>query len=246
VPVHQAVTLSATVTPVSAGTPTGSVNFYSGSVLLGPAIVINGTASLVVTALPAGVNTLTAVYSGNAQYTASTSNAVAINISPQDIWVVNSNGSVSVLDNAGAAAISALTGGGSGIAIDNSGDVWTSNASSNNLVEFNSTGARLGIFTGGGLNAPAALAVSGAGLIWVANGNGTLSAFTNSGTALSPAQGLGGGGMSAPTAIAIDTSGSIWVANSGNNSVTEFLGATDPVVTPLASAVATGTLGAKP
>jgi hypothetical protein len=247
VPLHQPVTLTATVMPTSAGTPTGAVSFYAGSVLLGPATLnSNGTASLVLTTLPAGPNTLTAIYSGNAQYTASTSNAVAVNVSPQDIWVVNANGTVSVLDNAGAAALSPLTGGGAGLAIDNAGNVWTSNASSGNLVEFNSSGSQLGIFTGGGLSTPTSLAISGAGAVWVANGNGTLSTFTSSGTALSPAQGLDGGGLNAPSAIAIDSSGSVWVANSGNNSVTQFLGATDPVVTPLATAAATGTLGAKP
>ena len=76
--------------------------------------------------------------------------------------------------------------------------------------------------------------------------SGTLSAFTNGGVAVSPAAGYTGAGLNAPTSVVIDSSGSVWVANSGNSTVTRVLGAADPVVTPLSTAVQNATLGAKP
>jgi secreted PhoX family phosphatase len=113
-------------------------------------------------------------------------------------------------------------------------------------VKVSSGGSLLGTFMGGGLNFPDALAISGTGSVWVANANGSVSLFTNAGVADSPAAGFTGNGLDVPSAIAIDSSGNVWVANSGSNSVTELLGAADPVVTPLATAAASGTVGTKP
>jgi sugar lactone lactonase YvrE len=71
--VGQAVTLTATVTPSSA---TGSVQFLNGSTVLGTANVSGGQAQFTTTALPAGTNSLTAVYSGDANYLNATSAAI--------------------------------------------------------------------------------------------------------------------------------------------------------------------------
>ena len=73
----QSLTLTATVTS-TAGTPSGTVNFYlGGSTLLGTGTVNgSGVATLATTALPSGTASLTAVYEGNTNYTASTSNTV--------------------------------------------------------------------------------------------------------------------------------------------------------------------------
>ena len=66
----QSVTLAATVTPTTA---TGTVQFLDGSTLLGTVTVSGGSASLSLTTLAVGAHSLTAVYSGDANDSASTS-----------------------------------------------------------------------------------------------------------------------------------------------------------------------------
>src|SRR5262249_49207959 len=73
--VGQTVTLSSTVTS-GAGVPTGTVTFKDGAATLGVVTLVNGSASLSTSALIAGSHSLTAVYSGNASFAASTSPTV--------------------------------------------------------------------------------------------------------------------------------------------------------------------------
>src|SRR5262249_46797255 len=74
----QAVTLSATVSPVlpAVGAPTGTVTFMDGTTSLGVATLANGSASLTISTLAAVTHSLTAVYSGDAGFAASTSTAL--------------------------------------------------------------------------------------------------------------------------------------------------------------------------
>jgi hypothetical protein len=151
------------------------------------------------------------------------------------------------------------------IAIDSSGSVWITNGSytnssgatlnSNSVSELSGSGVALSPasgFTGGGLNGPAGIAIDGRGNVWVANyKGGSISEFSNSGVAISPSTGFtGGAGLSQPYSIAIDGSGDVWTGNdqiNGDNaSVTEFIGAAVPVVTPIAAGVANDTLGTRP
>ena len=67
------VTLTAVV---SGANPTGTVTFYSGWICLGTAQVVNGLATLVVSNLPLGTNSLTASYSGDSSNAASASSTV--------------------------------------------------------------------------------------------------------------------------------------------------------------------------
>jgi len=71
----QTATLTATVAPAPAGSPAGTVSFYSGSALLGTAPVSGGVATLGVTTLALGSDAITAIYSGNALYATSTTAA---------------------------------------------------------------------------------------------------------------------------------------------------------------------------
>src|SRR5262249_34634038 len=77
--VGQAVTLSATVTPVppAVGVPTGTVTFMDGATSLGVVTLVNGSASLSTSTLAAGPHSLTAVYSGSAAFAASPSPVVS-------------------------------------------------------------------------------------------------------------------------------------------------------------------------
>jgi hypothetical protein len=78
------VTFTAMISPanVASGTTfaiTGTVSFYDGTTLLGTAVINANTASLAnVTLSPAVVHTITAVYSGDTSWAASTSNAITL------------------------------------------------------------------------------------------------------------------------------------------------------------------------
>jgi autotransporter-associated beta strand protein len=81
----QSVSLMATVTAASGSgataTPSGSVQFFSGTLSLGTATVgSNGVASLSTTALPLASNSITAQYSGDLNFTASTSPATTVTV----------------------------------------------------------------------------------------------------------------------------------------------------------------------
>ncbi|WP_406694032.1 Ig-like domain-containing protein [Singulisphaera sp. Ch08] len=85
----QTVTLTAAVTATSApGTPTGTVEFFSGQTSLGTATIINGVATLTTTALPVGVNNaITAKYSGDTTFGASTSLASSVTVTKADTTI---------------------------------------------------------------------------------------------------------------------------------------------------------------
>ncbi len=95
-----------------------------------------------------------------------------------------------------------------------------------------------GGFLGGGLEFPGAIAVDGAGNLWVTNFHGaSLSEIAGAdsgspGHPLSPSSGFTDLSLSEPYAPAIDAAGNIWTANFGNDSVTEFIGLAAPVRTP--------------
>jgi sugar lactone lactonase YvrE len=74
--VGQPITLTATVKPVGIGTPTGGVSFYNGATLLGTGTLSGGVASFSTT-LSAGSQSLTAVYTGDANFTGNSSPTLA-------------------------------------------------------------------------------------------------------------------------------------------------------------------------
>ena len=73
----QSVTFTATVTPSGSGTPTGSVTFTDGSDTLGTAALGGGMATLTPPMLRVGSHSITAAYSGDSDFSASTSTAHA-------------------------------------------------------------------------------------------------------------------------------------------------------------------------
>ena len=79
----QSVTFTATVAPLSGrGTPTGSVTFYAGSTALGTATLSSKKASLKTTSVPVGSQAITAVYSGDTNYTLGTSAVLTQTVNP--------------------------------------------------------------------------------------------------------------------------------------------------------------------
>ena len=72
--VGQAITFTANVTSSSGFPPNGeTITFYNGSTVLGTAPLGSGLAALTTSALPAGIFTITASYSGDSNFAASTS-----------------------------------------------------------------------------------------------------------------------------------------------------------------------------
>ncbi len=77
----QPITLMATVSGPG-GTPTGDITFMDGDTVLGDATLDgNGLATLTTTALTGGDNTITAVYSGDANFAPGTSSPLAVSVS---------------------------------------------------------------------------------------------------------------------------------------------------------------------
>ena len=75
----QSVTFTATVTAAApgSGTPTGTVDFYDGTTALGTGTLgSTGTATFTTSAFAVGTNAITAVYSGDANFTTSTSSTL--------------------------------------------------------------------------------------------------------------------------------------------------------------------------
>ncbi len=165
------------------------------------------------------------------------------------LWIANTDGNVlSEFNTSNGQAVSAdgYTGSLSypfGVAVDGSGNVWVANegvVSASSISEFGSSGtvSSNSPITGGGLNEPIGLAIDGAGNVWTANLQGdTVSEFSPAGAAISPSTGYGflTAGLNDPFWIAIDGSGNVWVTNSSviAKSLTEFVGAASPVVTPV-------------
>lgn len=92
-------TLTATVASTTTGTPAGTVNFYNGTTLLNsaPVAVSNGIATLALTSLPVGSQSITASYSGSTDFIASTSNAVIELVLSPDFTIASAPSSQSVL-----------------------------------------------------------------------------------------------------------------------------------------------------
>jgi Big-like domain-containing protein len=72
--IAQPVTFTATI--VATGAPTGTITFKEGATVLGTGTVVNKAASFVTSSLAIGSHTISASYSGDAVFAASTSNAV--------------------------------------------------------------------------------------------------------------------------------------------------------------------------
>ena len=82
--VGQSVTFTASVAPEFSGTVTGKVVFYNGSTTLGTVSLSGGVANYTATKLPAGTESITAVYNGSSSFTTSTSGALSQAVNQAD------------------------------------------------------------------------------------------------------------------------------------------------------------------
>ncbi len=117
------VTFTATVTS-SAGTPTGTVTFYDGANSMGTVTLAGGVATISTNTLNAGSHTITAVYSGDANFAGSTSAPYVQGVGQTvSNTVVTSNANPSVLGQAVTfnAIVTASTGVPTGTVTFNDG-----------------------------------------------------------------------------------------------------------------------------
>jgi secreted PhoX family phosphatase len=183
---------------------------------------------------------------------------VAVAIDPgENGWAAdNYEGALDKFNSSGALQSGFLGYGASindptGLAFDSTSRAWVSTHGSNVQV-VSDNGSVVVSYTGGGLNLSQGIAIDGGGNAWITNSKfsltnpGLLSEFNTFGTALTPSTGFTTSTLINPSAIAVDGSGDVWVTNNGNSSVSEFIGAGVPVVTPLATGVANNTLGTRP
>jgi len=243
-------------------TPVGTVNSCGGTVTAvagGNSIVLTGAS------IAAGSNctlsvdiiaTTAATYVVNTGAPGSSAGtgvgASATLMAEGSLWVINANGTVAHLSEAGTLVTSAGTAGTVGalgaVAYDNAGDVWAVANGTSAVTEFTSAGTVVAVpgNAAAGVNKPTSLAIDGLGQVWVANANNSVSVLSATGTAVTPTTGYQGGSISTPTGIIIDNSGSVWIPNSGNNSVTKIIGGAAPVVTPTVTGTTNNTLGTRP
>jgi hypothetical protein len=92
------VTLTATVTPTTSGTPTGTVTFYDGSSNLGT-VPLASTGAVLSSTLSLGSHSITATYSGDANFLTSTSAVVGLSVLPPQILQITDNETVTVTDS---------------------------------------------------------------------------------------------------------------------------------------------------
>ena len=169
------------------------------------------------------------------------------------VWLVNSNLQMEHINSAGTSinqtSVTATASTFGSVAFDNTGNAWVVGNASNNVYEFSHIGTTISSgTTGGGINTPTAIAIDGLGNAWIANGNNTITEFTNGRTAVTPSTGYQSGTtkLNTPTGLIIDNAGSIWITNSGNNTVTKIIGGAAPVVTPAVTGTTNNTLGTRP
>lgn len=143
----QSVTFTATVSPYSGTTPqpTGSVTFTDGQNTLGSAVTLNGgVATFSTSALPAGANTIYAVYSGDSNFTANTSaTGVAVQVQGNALLVLQPGvtstvaGTLGVYGYSGdggpAAGNGADLGYPSGVSVDPLGNMYIADAGNNRV-----------------------------------------------------------------------------------------------------------------
>ncbi len=94
------ITFTAAVASTTTGSPTGTVRFYSGATLLNssPAQVTNGTATLTLSTLSLGSQSITAIYGGDTNFLTSTSNSLAEMVTASPTFTISvSPGSQTVL-----------------------------------------------------------------------------------------------------------------------------------------------------
>ncbi len=112
---NSSVILQAIVLPVGAFDPTGTVQFFTGKTALGiPVQVKSLIATLTTSALPAGSDSITAVYSGDSNFLGSTSSAAVLTVGNPDFEISVNPGNV-IISGSGPGTANVLLTPGPGV-----------------------------------------------------------------------------------------------------------------------------------
>ncbi len=112
--------------------------------------------------------------------------------------------------------------GGSGVAIDNTGNVWVADHTSNSITELSSQGT-FSSYTDANLQSPNGIAIDASGNIWTtSSGNNKLNTFNPTSHTFTSSSSSGLGGLNTPVGIAAESSGRMWASNQSGNSLSEF------------------------
>ena len=235
-------TLTATVTtPAGAATPTssdGTVTFYDGTTVLGTATLSGSPATATLTPAPlaVGSHTITASYSGDSHFAASSSGVESASVQsvvpamglkdPHGV-AVDASGDVFIADTLNSQVVEVKADGtrttvGSGlnepvgVAVDASGDVFIADAFKTSVVEVKADGTQTTI--GSGLSQPAGVAVDSTGEVFIADyGNSREVEVKADGT-----QTTIGSGLDLPFGVTADGSGDVFVTEMGTRQVVEL------------------------
>jgi hypothetical protein len=141
----QSVTFTATVTSQGSGTPAGTVNFFDGTTNLGSSMLnLNGVAVFSTTTLAIGTHAMTAAYTGNANFSSSTSpvlnqtvQGAIVQLSPPSL----NFGNQSVQISSSPQIINLVNAGNTNLAISN---IQISGANSTDFAQTNNCGPIVG------------------------------------------------------------------------------------------------------
>jgi sugar lactone lactonase YvrE len=107
--VSNSLTLTATVA-ATVSTPTGSVDFYDGTTLLGSGTLASGSAAYATSSLAAGSHSITAVYAGDSSFSSVTSSAVSQVVSDLTLAVASGGSSTATVSPGGTATYNLTIG----------------------------------------------------------------------------------------------------------------------------------------
>ncbi len=223
----------------SAGAAVSTTSGYTGGGLSTPGLLAIDGSNNVWVANSASVSKFTnagVASSGSSGYLNSLIAPLGIAIDPSNnVWIANSTqNTIDELSNAGVLSGTTpmiATNYPVGIALDSAGNYWAANYGTNTVTHKPNTPT----FSGGGLSTPLDVVLDGANNAWLTNAGGAgISAFTTTGTALSPTGRYQSTFLTAAsTYLAVDGSGNVWVPDAGGTTLVEFVGLAVPVVTPV-------------
>jgi hypothetical protein len=169
----QTVTFTDTLTASGGSAPSGSVTFLDGATPLGSAVALvnGGPATLAIGTLSAGTHTITAQYSGDSTYSASTSNAISQTVNNSSSTTTTISTTNGTYGTATSATVSVSSAGGTvagNVTLTLDGGTASTLALSNGSAVFN-----LGVLNAGSHSLAANFAAQGSFL--ASSATGTLS-----------------------------------------------------------------------
>jgi hypothetical protein len=101
-PVSSSITFTVTVSS-SVSTPSGAVDFYDGSTLLGSATLASGAATYATSSLSSGAHSVTAVYAGDSSFLSVTSSVVSLAVTDLTLDITSGGSSTATVSAGGTA-----------------------------------------------------------------------------------------------------------------------------------------------